>query len=87
MSETITSNSIPGCAAWKAARNFKTYRGRALVSHKKKGVDVGIVYSDYITEYVSKDAWQLSWKRDERLFYVHRKGLIALSPSEPHEMF
>jgi hypothetical protein len=74
-------------ASWKAAKNFKTWYGMSLVSEGDKGIDVKLVYSGDITHYLSEDAWQYGWKRDERLFFLDMKGLAPMPPSAVDAIF
>lgn len=74
-------------ASWKAARNLKTWYGKALVSTGDKGVDVKLVYSGDVTHYLSEDAWQYGWKREERLFFLDIQGLAQIQPSADGAMF
>jgi hypothetical protein len=74
-------------ASWKAARNLKSWNGKALVSTGDKGIDVKLVYSGDVTHYLSEDAWQYGWKREERLFFLDMQGLAQMEPSAAGEMF
>lgn len=74
-------------ASWKAARTLKTFYGKPLVSEDGRGVHVELVYSGDITHYLSEDAWQYGWKREERLFFLDAKGLAPLQPSGVGEKF
>lgn len=74
-------------ASWKAARNLKNWLGKSLVSAGTKGVDVGLVYSCDVTHYLSKDTWQSSWKREERLFFLYKGGLESSGHSAEGDMF
>lgn len=74
-------------ASSKVVRNLKTRSGSALVSEDDKGVHVQSVYSANVDGYLSKEAWRYTWKREDRLFYMDKSGLVAASPAAVHEMF
>lgn len=74
-------------ASWKVVRNFKTSSGSALVSKEDKGVHVQSVYSAGVDGYLSKEAWRYSWKREDRLFYMDKSGLVSVSPAAERDMF
>jgi hypothetical protein len=74
-------------ASWRAAKNFKTWYGKPLVSAGDNGIDVKLVYSGDVTHYLSEDSWQYGWKREERLFLLDMNGLVQMPPSAVGAIF
>jgi hypothetical protein len=61
--------------AWEAAARSLNYRKtRKLVS--KDGTDVQLFHTTGVYGYMLKEAWNPSWKRQERFFVLDGEGLI-----------
>lgn len=59
----------------KAASSITNTKGWHLVS--KKGTDVSLIESEWATlKYLAKEAWNPTWRWDERVFYLCGDGLL-----------